>query len=157
MSKKIAALLFSMILFVTVAVSAQEQGTGTKDSDWQAIDLGYENNNTYYFDKTSLRYDVDKHGVVNKNIISYREKHINNDPLSADKGSYSVTECKINLKNDTLLLGEETFYKSNGEKRWSEKPTYLIWYTIKPGTIGGSRFSAVAQYVEQNPALIKTE
>lgn len=156
MKSKISALILCFMLLFAVSASAEEN-TDAANDNWQAILLGKGNDDVYYFDKTSLRYDVDKNGKVNKNIIVYKEKNVKHDPLSTENNYYSITECKINLTNDSLLLGTETFYKSTGEKRWSETPAYLVWYTVNPGTIGWSRYSAVAQYVQEHPEAVQSD
>ncbi|MDQ0203853.1 hypothetical protein [Pectinatus haikarae] len=157
MRKKLAAFIFSLVLLFAVSASADEQQEAAAQDDWIPIVLGHGNDDIFYFDKTSLHYDTEKNGSINKNIVAYKEKRINRDSGTLENGYYSITDCKINLENSTLLLGEETFYKSSGEKRWSTAPTYLVWYTVKPGTVGWSRFSAVAQYVTENQETVKNE
>ena len=61
-----------LLLLSATAIAGAEQ-TDTQDN-WVAIELGKGNDDIYYFDKTSLHYDVDKDGNVNKNIIDYKEK-----------------------------------------------------------------------------------
>lgn len=157
MQKKIILFIFGLVLLFTASVSAEEQPAAAADDNWVAITLGHGNDDVFYFDKTSLHYDLDEKGNINKDIVDYKERQVNRDTSTLENGYYSITDCKINLKNGSLLLGEETFYKSNGEKRWSDTPKYLVWYTVNPGTVGWSRYSAVAQYVAQFPDAVKSE
>ncbi|WP_196598087.1 hypothetical protein [Pectinatus frisingensis] len=154
MTKRI--MIFTLVLCVlfSTIVLAQAETEDTQDN-WVPIELGKGNDDVFYFDKTSLHYDVDKNGKVNKNIINYREKKVNRNSATLDEGFYSITDCKIDLVNQALLLGKQTFYKSNGEKRWSETPTYLVWYSVQPGTMGGTRYAAVAAYAADHSDQIK--
>lgn len=154
MNRKIIGLALMILLLLSATAIAGAEQTDTQDN-WVAIELGKGNDDIYYFDKTSLHYDVDKDGNVNKNIIDYKEKQVTRDAATMEDGYYSITDCKINLANNTLLLGEATYYKSNGDKRWSETPTYLVWYTVQPGTVGGTRFAVVADYAAAHSDEIK--
>ncbi|WP_196593709.1 hypothetical protein [Pectinatus sottacetonis] len=152
MTKKIILLLCVMTVFFSGAVLARSH---QETADWVAIKLGNGNDNVYFFNVNSLHYDVDENGKIHKNVIVYEEKKINRNTATLSEGFYSITQCKINLTDKSLMLGEETFYKKDGEKRWSEKPLYLVWYVVKPGTIGETRYNAVADYVKNNPEKVK--
>jgi len=152
MRKKIVILLCMLLVaFSAVAMAAAKDESA--DTDWVAIDLGHDNNDTYYFNKATMHYDKDKDGNINKQIVVYEEKMVNRNTNVLTDGFYSITQCKINLTEPALLLGEETFYKKSGEERWVQKPLYLVWYPIKPNTVGESRYNAVAVYVQQHPIL----
>ena len=152
MRKKIVILICMLLVIFSAVAMAAEKDAAT-DIDWVAIDLGHNNNDAYYFNKTTMHYDKDKDGNINKQIVVYEEKKVNRNTSVLTDGFYSITECKINLTEPALLLGEETFYKKSGEQRWVQKPLYLVWYPIKPNTVGESRYNAVADYVQQHPEL----
>lgn len=127
--------------------------TAEQTGPWQAINFGKGNDNTFYFNKESIHYAI-KDGKINKNILVYEEKKVNRNGFTLDNGYYSVTQAKLNLRNQTLFLGDETFYTPKGKVRWVNTPTYLIWYSITPGTMGADRYDAVADYAAANPQQI---
>ncbi len=145
--KRISFLVCMLCLLVTSVSLAHGQ------EKWTAIILGHGRDNVFYYNPASIHYQI-KDNKIDKNIIVYQEKMVNRDTITLTCGDYSITDCKLNLANKTLFLGTQTFYKSNGEKRWSSTPTYLIWYPITAGTMGASRFQAVADYVAHHPDII---
>ncbi len=159
MVKRITLLLFLFFVAALPLSSASPyrphnaQDKSETASVWQAINFGNGNDNTFYFNKASIHYEV-KEGKINKNILVYEEKKVNRNGFTLDNGYYSITDAKVNLANKTIFLGTETFYTPAGKVRWSDKPTYLIWYSVNPGTMGADRFDAVADYAAANPEII---
>ena len=72
--------------------------------------------------------------------------------LSSEYKFYTITECKINVDLQSILFGDEKFYTREGKYRWTNKPTYMAWITVKPETIGGDRFVAVVTYAMEHDA-----
>ena len=122
---------------------------------WQEIDVGPAEAWRYEFNTDTIKYDRNSDGTINKNIILYEEKKTNNVSMSSEFNYYSITKCKINVKEHSICFGDESFYTKKDKFRWSDTPAYLTWLTVKAETIGGMRFLEIVNYaIEHDEQLI---
>ena len=80
-----------MLLIVNTCVAfAQSEEKNTQTYNWQAFDIGPAEDYNYAFDTNSIKYARNEDGSINKNIIIYQEKKINNDsPSSGERTGIS--------------------------------------------------------------------
>lgn len=145
MLKRVIYLVAALWIMMICTAFAQVQ-SNEGDGSWQVIDVGPAENYEYAFNTATIKYDRNKDGSVNKNIIIYEERKMNMMTASNEYKYYTITDCKINKDLQSIMFGDEKFYTREGKYRWTNKPTYLAWITVKPETIGGDRFIAIVSY-----------
>lgn len=146
--------LMAVLWIMAIGTVFAEEGKDESQAGWQIIDIGPAEDIEYSFNTNTIRYDRNKDGTVNKNIIIYEEKKTNMVTLSSEYKFYTITECKINVELQSILFGDEKFYTREGKYRWTNKPTYMAWISVKPETIGGDRFIAVVSYAMEHDAQL---
>lgn len=147
MKKKIICLLAAVMLMMTAgAMAAAKQQV--IPAPWQTIDLGPAEQDIISYDTSTIKYDRNEDGSINKNIILYDERKSNDIPMSTEYRYYSVTKCKLNVQAQAILFGEQSFYTKKDKLRWTDEPTYMTWITVSPGTIGAKRAAAIIDYAK---------
>ena len=99
---KVIYLLMMLLIVNTCVAFAQSEEKNTQTYNWQAFDIGPAEDYNYAFDTNSIKYARNEDGSINKNIIIYQEKKINNVPMSSEFNYYTITQCK--LKNRLLFV-----------------------------------------------------
>ncbi len=143
----IMAVLAVMVMASCTALAA-DKDTDRVSPPWQRIDIGPAEDYIVAFDTSTIRYDRNSDGSINKNIIIYDEKKINDIPMSTEYAFYTITNTKVNVANQSICFGDESSYTRKDKLRWTDKPTYLAWITVKPETLGGLRFIAIVDYAK---------
>lgn len=154
MLKKVVYLVAVLWVMMLCTAFAEEQKTD-KDANWQVVDIGPAENYEYAFNTLTIKYDRNKDGSINKNIIVYEERKMNMMTASNEYKYYTITNCKLNKDLQSILFGDEKFYTKDGKYRWTDKPAYLAWITVRPETIGGDRFIAIVTYAAQHDAELE--
>ena len=87
---KVIYLLMMLLIVNTCVAFAQSEEKNTQTYNWQAFDIGPAEDYNYAFDTNSIKYAKNEDGSINKNIIIYQEKKINNDsPSSGERTGIS--------------------------------------------------------------------
>ena len=94
---KVIYLLMMLLIVNTCVAFAQSEEKNTQTYNWQAFDIGPAEDYNYAFDTNSIKYARNEDGSINKNIIIYQEKKINNVPMSSEFNYYTITQCKLNI------------------------------------------------------------
>ena len=149
MQKKIICLLtMVMLLCMSAAVAAAKEQT--VPAPWQVFNLGPAEQYITAFDTSTIKYDKNSDGSINKNIILYDERKINDVPMSTEYRYYSVTACKLNVQMQSICFGDESFYTKKDKFRWTDKPQYLTWISVQPDTIGAIKYATIVQYAKDH-------
>ena len=89
--------LMAVLWIMAVGTVFAEESKEESQAGWQLIDIGPAEDIEYSFNTNTIKYDRNKDGTVNKNIIIYEEKKTNMVTLSSEYKFYTITECKINV------------------------------------------------------------
>ena len=100
---KVIYLLMMLLIVNTCVAFAQSEEKNTQTYNWQAFDIGPAEDYNYAFDTNSIKYARNEDGSINKNIIIYQEKKINNVPMSSEFNYYTITQCKLNIEQTKLV------------------------------------------------------
>ena len=121
MNKTITVIyLLMMLLIVNTCVAfAQSEEKNTQTYNWQAFDIGPAEDYNYAFDTNNIKYARNEDGSINKNIIIYQEKKINNVPMSSEFNYYTITQCKLNIEQTSICFGDEYYYMKKDKFRWT--------------------------------------
>ena len=153
---KIVYLLIAILAINTcVAFASDKSDKEVKQSyNWQYVDVGPAEDNSYAFDTNSIKYARNEDGSINKNIIVYQEKKTNTVSMSTEHNYYSITQCQLNIDNQSICFGDESFYTKKGKFRWTDTPMYLTWIQVQPDSIGSKRFIVIVNYAKTHDDVL---
>lgn len=129
---KVIYLLMMLLIVNTCVAFAQSEEKNTQTYNWQAFNIGPAEDYNYAFDTNSIKYARNEDGSINKNIIIYQEKKINNVPMSS----------------------EFNYYTKKDKFRWTDTPMYLTWITVSRDSIGGLRFIQIVEYARAHDDIL---
>ena len=136
---KVIYLLMMLLIVNTCVAFAQSEEKNTQTYNWQAFDIGPAEDYNYAFDTNSIKYARNEDGSINKNIIIYQEKKINNVPMSSQT---------------SICFGDESYYTKKDKFRWTDTPMYLTWITVSRDSIGGLRFIQIVEYARAHDDIL---
>ena len=150
MNKKILCLFAAvmMLLMAGASLAAAKPKLIEVPVPWQVFDLGPAEQYITAFDTSTIKYDRNSDGSINKNIIIYDERKINDIPMSTEYRFYSITKCRLNVENQSICFGDESFYTKKDKFRWTDTPAYLTWITVRPDTIGAIKYVTLVEYAK---------
>lgn len=151
---KIMSLVIMLIVMTSCVAFAQNSEKTNVTYNWQNVDVGPAEEFSYDFDTNSIKYARNADGSINKNIIVYQEKKTNIVPMSSEFNYYTITKCQLNVEQQSICFGEETFYTKKDKFRWAETPMYLTWITVSRDSIGGMRFMQIVEYARAHDDIL---
>lgn len=146
--------LVTILLGSSSITWAKPAPVAIEQAPWIIIDIGPTSADLYAFNSHTIHYAKNADGTLNKNIIVYEEMKSNNQRLSTQYQYYTITQAKINIADNSIYLGNESYYTDKGKFRWTDEPIYPTWITVSPGSIGNTRLVAIKKYVDEHPEQI---